>query len=59
MAVGGIKKTANNAKATTAVVDLRSHPAFNASERRASAMEEAMRRHPSFQSRAGAPLHSI
>ncbi|WP_185976213.1 hypothetical protein [Mycolicibacterium sp. 018/SC-01/001] len=33
------------------VVDLRAHPAFNAAERRASAMEEAMRRHPSFQSR--------
>ncbi len=43
---------ASNTNASTGVVDLRSHPAFNASERRATAMEEAMRRHPSFQSRA-------
>jgi len=37
--------------ATAKVVDLRSHAAAKAAERRARAMEEAMRRHPSFQSR--------
>ncbi|MEW5811390.1 MAG: hypothetical protein AB1925_18270 [Actinomycetota bacterium] len=54
-------KTGNSGNVVAAgVVDLRAHPAFNAAERRALAMEEAMRRHPSFQSRtAGTPLHSI
>lgn len=47
-----VTATGNTNATTSKVVDLRLHPAFNASERRASAMEEAMRRHPSFQSRA-------
>ncbi|WP_156448354.1 hypothetical protein [Mycobacterium sp. NAZ190054] len=34
-----------------AVVPLDGHPAFSAAERRAQEFEEAMRRHPAFQSR--------
>ncbi|MHA0285991.1 hypothetical protein ACXYX3_06000 [Mycobacterium sp. C3-094] len=49
---------ASKTNVTAGVVDLRSHPAYGAAERRAKAMEEAMRRHPSFQSRTPAPLHA-
>jgi hypothetical protein len=38
-------------KSTAAVVRLDSHPAWKAAERRAREIEEAMRRHPAFQSR--------
>jgi hypothetical protein len=38
-------------KTATAVVRLDSHPAFKAAERRSREIEEAMRRHPAFQSR--------
>jgi hypothetical protein len=40
---------------STVVVDLRSHRAWRDAQRRSRAMEEAMRRHPSFQSRIEAP----
>jgi len=36
---------------TAAVVRLDTHPAFKAAERRSREREEAMRRHPAFQSR--------
>ena len=36
------------------VVHLDSHPAFRAAQRRSTELAEAMRRHPSFQSRIGA-----
>jgi hypothetical protein len=38
--------------ASTGVVDLQSHPTWRAAHPRAAEMEEAMRRHPSFQSRS-------
>ncbi|AFM15975.1 hypothetical protein Mycch_1167 [Mycolicibacterium chubuense NBB4] len=42
------------------VVDLRSHPAWRAAQRRARERDEAMRRHPSYQSRTDVPhLRSV
>lgn len=41
----------NTAGAT--VVHMDSHPAFRAAQRRSLELAEAMRRHPSFQSRSG------
>lgn len=40
---------------TAMVIDLQSHAARSAADRRARAIEEAMRRHPSFQSRTAVP----
>ena len=40
---------------TATVIDLQSHAARSAADRRARAIEEAMRRHPSFQSRSAVP----
>ncbi|WP_157866269.1 hypothetical protein [Mycolicibacterium aurum] len=40
---------------TATVVRLDSHPARQAAERRARDIEEAMRRHPAFQSRLQPP----
>jgi hypothetical protein len=48
--------------AATPVVHLESHPAWLASRRRAREIDEAMRRHPSYQSRTELPparLHSV
>ena len=48
--------------AATPVVHLESHPARLASRRRAREIDEAMRRHPSYQSRTELPparLHSV
>lgn len=42
--------------ATSTVVHLESHPAFLRAQRRERELAEAMRRHPSFQSR---PLQSL
>ncbi|CAN3127612.1 hypothetical protein ACNUDN_06845 [Mycobacterium sp. smrl_JER01] len=39
-------------RSASAVVRIDRHPAFQASERRSREFEEAMRRHPCFQSRA-------
>lgn len=39
------------ANSVPAVLRLESHPAFQAAERRSREFEEAMRRHPAFQSR--------
>lgn len=38
-------------KTAAAVVRLDSHPAWQAAQRRSREVEEAMRRHPSYQSR--------
>ncbi|RZT18786.1 hypothetical protein EV589_3046 [Mycobacterium sp. BK558] len=40
---------------TATVIDLQAHAARSAADRRARAIEEAMRRHPSFQSRSAVP----
>ncbi|MBX7446759.1 MULTISPECIES: hypothetical protein [Mycobacteriaceae] len=48
--------------AANPVVHLESHPAWRASRRRARELDEAMRRHPSYQSRTELPpvrLHSV
>ncbi|MGD9619824.1 MAG: hypothetical protein AB7G47_06000 [Mycolicibacterium sp.] len=41
------------------VVHLDSHPAWRAAQRRSLELAEAMRRHPSFQSRVGAVSGNI
>ncbi|MDY6999338.1 MAG: hypothetical protein SW019_22320 [Actinomycetota bacterium] len=48
--------------AAPAVVDLQSHPSWRAARRRAQELDEAMRRHPSYQCRAASKpvhLHSV
>ncbi len=41
--------------ATGSVIDLQAHRAGRAAQRRAHQREEAMRRHPSYQSQSGGP----
>jgi fructose 1,6-bisphosphatase len=43
--------------ASVTVVTLQTHPAWDAAQRRARELKDAMRRHPSFQPGRSAPTH--
>lgn len=54
--------TTMTTKTAATVVHLESHPAWRATRRQARELDEAMRRHPSYQSRtesARTRLHSV